>query len=76
MINKNAVDKIEAIFLRELGSGSKFILEQNLRDLGLSRETFKKSDIKRFVAHLIKEYNKLLGKHVFILEKEISKKFN
>jgi hypothetical protein len=76
MINKSAVDKIEAVFVNELGVGSKFILEQNLRDLGLSRETFKRSNVKRFVANMIKEYNKLLGKHVFILEKEISKKFN
>jgi hypothetical protein len=76
MINKNAVDKIEAVFVRELGVGSTFILEQNLRDLGLSRETFKRSDVKKFVAHLMKEYNMLLGKHIFVLEKEINKKFN
>ena len=76
MINKSAVDKIEAVFRAELGAGSSYILEQNLRDLGLTRETFKKSDVKRFVKHLISEYNKLLGKHVYIIEREIYKKIN
>lgn len=75
MIKKNVVDEIEDVFIKELGSGSSFILKQNLRDLGLTRETFRKSDIKNLISHLIKEYNKVLGNHVYVLKVEIEKRF-
>ena len=42
MFEKKVIDEIEDIFVTELGEGSIFILEQNLRELGLSRETFNK----------------------------------
>ncbi len=76
MVGKKVIDEIETVFISELGVGSSFILEQNLREMGLTRQTFKRSDINVFIAKLVKEYDKILGEHVKIIEKEIRKKFN
>jgi sulfur relay (sulfurtransferase) DsrF/TusC family protein len=75
MIEKKVVDEIEDVFISELGIGSSFILEQNLREMGLSRETFQVSDVDNFVEQLLKEYDKVLGNHVNIIKTEIEKKF-
>lgn len=74
MFDKNLVDEIEDVFVSELGTGSAFILEQNLRELGLTRETFRKDDVNGLMQNLINEYDKLLGNHITIIEKEIKKR--
>jgi len=76
MGNRRAIDELEEILISELGSGCSYILEQNLRELGLTRESFKKSDVKELVSQLLKEYNKILGPHVNIIKSIIDKKFN
>ena len=74
MTTKNLIDEIEDIFVNELGSGSTFILEKNLSDLGISRGSMEKKDVNRLVKNLVSEYNKILGNHVYIIEEEIKKR--
>jgi hypothetical protein len=74
MANKNLIDEIEDVFITELGTGSAFILDKNLCDLGLTRESAQKEDVNRLVNNLVEEYNKVLGNHVYLIEKEIKKR--
>ena len=76
MFEKKVIDEIEDIFVTELGEGSIFILEQNLRELGLSRETFNRTEIDGFVSHLLKDYEKVIGNHARFIEKEINNRFS
>jgi len=76
MFEKKVIDEIEDIFVTELGEGSIFILEQNLRELGLSRETFNRTEIDSFVSHLLKDYEKVIGNHAKFIEKEINNRFS
>ena len=76
MFEKKVIDEIEDIFVTELGEGSIFILEQNLRELGLSRETFNRTEIDGFVSHLLKDYEKVIGNHAKFIEKEINNRFS
>ncbi|WP_455391418.1 hypothetical protein [[Eubacterium] cellulosolvens] len=74
MTERNAVDEIEAVFVSELGIGSKFVLDKSLRDLGLSRDSVQNDDINSLIKKLLREYNKVLGEHVQILENELNKR--
>ena len=74
MANKNLIDEIEDVFITELGTGSAFILDKNLGDLGLTRESVQKKDVNKLINNLVEEYNKVLGTHVYLIEKEIKKR--
>ena len=74
MANKNLIDEIEDVFITELGTGSAFILDKNLGDLGLTRESVQKKDVNKLINNLVEEYNKVLGNHVYLIEKEIKKR--
>jgi hypothetical protein len=76
MISKSVVDEIEDIFKSELGIGSKFILDQAIREMGKTRKTLKKTDVDELVAHLLRDYNKVLGVHIKIIKEEIERRFN
>ena len=76
MVGRRVIDELEEILISELGSGCAYIIEQNLRELGLTRESFTKSDVKELVSQLLKEYNKILGPHVNLIKSIIDKKFN
>ena len=71
---KKSIDVIEKVFVTHLGYGSSVILERNLRDLGLTRDTFRKKDIDLFLARMLGDYDKLLGNHVEHIRKEIYNK--
>ena len=75
MYEKNVVEEIEDIFIKELGAGCSYVVEQNLREMGLSRETFQRADVDEFVSQLLKEYTKIIGNHIYILKREIEKRF-
>ena len=75
MYENKIIEEIEDVFVTELGPDSIFIIDQNLREMGLTRETFQITDVDDFVSHLLKEYDKILGKHVKILRTEIDDKF-
>ena len=74
MAPKSLIDEIEDIFVTELGSGSAFILNKNLHDLGMTRGSIQKKDVSRLVKNLVNEYNKVLGNHVYVIEEEIKKR--
>lgn len=76
MFDKNVINEIEEVFITELGEGSSFILEENLRELGMTRETFQRADVDDFVSHLLMEYNKLLGNHSDVIKSEIKKRLD
>ena len=76
MLDKKIIDEIEDVFISELGIGSAYILEKNLREMGLTRETFKRTDVDDFVSNLLKEYDKVLGNHVNLLRTEVDKRVN
>ena len=74
MVGSSVFEEIEEVFVNELGTGSTYILEQNLREQGLTRETFRKTDIDKYVKRLLEEYNKVLGNHIDLIKSEIKKK--
>ncbi len=76
MHGRKVFDEIEEVFVNELGTGSSFILEQNLHEQGLTRETFDRTDIDGYVKQLLNEYNKVLGSHVDLIRSEINKRFD
>ena len=71
MSKRTLIDEIEGVFVSELGSGSSYILNRNLTELGLTRKTFRKKDIDQLLVNVLKDYHKLLGGHVNILRKEV-----
>jgi hypothetical protein len=73
MSENKIIKSIEEIMVNELGSGSSFVLERNLLELGLSKNNFKKKNLDKLVAQLVKDYDKLLGGHAKLLEEEIKK---
>jgi hypothetical protein len=76
MFDKKVINEIEEVFITELGEGSSFILEENLRELGMTRETFQRADVDDLVSHLLMEYNKLLGNHGDVIRSEIKKRLD
>ncbi len=74
MFKKNLIDEIENIFITELGEGSSFILHQNIRELGLTPETLKKSDVNNLISNVLREYELVLGNHINILKAEVKKR--
>ena len=74
MAQNNLINEIEDILVNELGIGSSFIIDQNLRELGLTRESFNNNNVNDLVSKLLKEYNKVLGSHVNLLQNEIVKR--
>ena len=76
MQKNDVITEIEDVFLSELGTGSVYILQQKLQELGLTRETFERSDVNNLVEQLLGEYSKLLGGHVSFIKKEINRRLD
>ena len=76
MITKNIMDEIEAVLIAELGVGSSYIFQQKLKEMGLTKNTVKKPHIEKFISNVLREYDKILGAHIKIIEKELKNKFN
>lgn len=76
MEDRLIIDDLEEILITELGSGCSYIIEKNLRELGMTRESFTKSDVNELVSQLLKEYKKILGPHVNLIKSIIDEKFN
>jgi len=52
-------DKVEDIFISELGEYSAFIFEANLREMGHTRETLREEDLAMLVERMEADYAKI-----------------
>jgi hypothetical protein len=73
MADIDIIEEIENIFVSELGDRYSFILDKNLNELGLTREKFSKDDVNILMDNLMRDFDKLLGTHVLLIEDEIRK---
>jgi hypothetical protein len=69
--DKKVVNVLEDVFNEQLGAVNVFIVERTITEMGQSRHTFGKADVEPFLSHIKKEYSKVLGYKVDLLEADI-----
>ena len=69
----NIVKVLEDVFDKQLGPVNVYIVEQTIMDMGQTRHTFSQDDVEPFLSHIKREYSKVLGHKVDVLEADIRK---
>ena len=73
MIEPQVLDRLEDVFLDELGEANSYIFYKAVKDIGQHRETFTRNALEPLIASLKKEYSKIIGYEVNSLEKSLRK---
>jgi len=71
--DKKVVNILENVFNDQLGAVNVFIVERTINEMGQTRHTFGMNDVEPFLTHIKKEYSKVLGYKVDLLEADIRK---
>lgn len=69
----NIVKLLEDVFNEQLGPVNVYIVEQTIMEIGQTRHTFTLNDVEPFLTHIKREYSKVLGHKVDVLEADIRK---
>jgi len=69
----DVIEQFEAVLVNNLGEVGKFLLAQQLAELGKSKESFTQEDINQLIDGIKTEFSKVIGYGVDKLEIDLRK---
>ena len=71
LTGEEIIDRFEKVLVGNLGDIGKFLLEQQLKAIGRTRETFTPGDVDLLIESIKKEFSRVIGYGVDKLEMDL-----